>query len=826
MEKFIVTGMSCAACSARVEKAVSSLPGIESCAVNLLTGQMGVEGSATRDEIVAAVERAGYGVQPVAPVAEKEKTTPILPQSGEGVLLYRLLASLGFLLLLLYISMGHLMWGWPLLPALSGNPLAIALTELLLSAAVLVINQKFFHEGFLALFRLAPNMDSLVALGSSAAFIYSTAVFYQMMALPSNAAQHLHDLYFESAAMILALITVGKVLEARAKGKTTNAIRHLMHLTPQTATVLRDDKEISVPVAEVRCGDRFVVRPGEGIPVDGLVLSGSSAVNEAALTGESIPVDKGVGDHVSAATINCSGYLQCEATRVGEDTTIAAIIRMVSDATATKAPVAKVADRVAYFFVPAVILIAFFSTVAWLIAQETVGFALARGISVLVISCPCALGLATPVVIMVGSGLGARHGILFKTATALEECGRVQIVALDKTGTITAGQPQVVDILPMPPYDANTLLSFAASLEKKSEHPLARAVCAAAGARALPIQETEGFAALPGNGLRAVCQGQELCGGSVAYMATRLSLPKELVAQAEQLADQGKTPLCFSFGEHLLGLIAVADQPKPDSRQAIKELRRMGLRVVMLTGDNARTAHAIAADAGIDEVIAGVLPAGKEEAVRRLSEEGKVMMVGDGINDAPALARAAVGMAIGAGTDVAIDAADVVLVKNRLTDTAAAIRVGRATLRNVHENLFYAFMYNMIGIPLAAGAFIPLLGWQLSPMFGAAAMSLSSFLVVSNALRLNLFQPHGKRSHLNNQKDKGEIRKMEWTLQVEGMMCPHCEAHVKKALEALPGVTAAQADHKNGRVTVTLASDVARSALVGAIEAQGYKVKE
>ncbi len=827
MKQYIVTGMSCAACSGRVEKAVSALPGVTACSVNLLTGSMGVEGSATPAEVIAAVVAAGYGATPREEGAEKQgkPVTPTLPENGVKPLRNRLIASLAFLACLMYLSMGHVMWGWPLPEALAQSPLAIGLAQLLLTAIVMVINQKFFISGFRAVLHRAPNMDTLVALGSAAAFVYSTAVLFGMSGASHHDASHgLHELYFESAAMILALITVGKMLEARAKGKTTNAIRRLVQLAPQTATLIRNGEEVTVPVCEVRRGDIFVVRPGESIPVDGVVIEGGSAVNESALTGESIPVDKTVGDGVSAATLNCSGYLRCEVTRVGEDTTLAEIIRMVSDAAATKAPIAKVADRVSYVFVPVVMLIALVATVAWLIAGQGGGFALARGISVLVISCPCALGLATPVAIMVGSGLGAKHGILFKTAAALEECGRVDIVVLDKTGTITEGKPLLTDVLPMREIGETQLLAMAASLEAKSEHPLARAVLAAAEERELPHDEVEDFVALPGNGLRAVYQEKVLCGGSLSFIEALMPVPNDMRKTALVLAEQGKTPLFFAHGDRLLGMLAVADVLKPESRQAVAELREMGVRVVMLTGDNERTARAIGRAAGVDEVIAGVLPAGKEEVIRRLSAEGKVAMVGDGINDAPALTRAAVGMAIGAGADVAVDAADVVLVNSRPTDVPAAIRLSRATLHNIHENLFFAFCYNIIGIPLAAGLFIPLLGWQLAPMFGAAAMSVSSFLVVSNALRLNLFRLRDPRYFRRKTKKKGETKTMEKTLKVEGMMCVHCEAHVKKALEALPGVAAAVASHQEGTVVIAMSEPVADETLKAAIEAEGYQV--
>lgn len=824
MKHYTVTGMSCTACSSRVERAVSALPGVTACSVNLLTGSMGVAGSATPQEVVAAVQAAGYGAVPREEGASKKSYKGTALESGERSLSQRLVASLAFLACLMYISMGHVMWSWPLPAALAQSPMAIGLAQLILSATVMVINQRFFVSGLRALWHRAPNMDTLVALGSAAAFLYSVCVLFSMTATHGAAMHGLHDLYFESAAMIPALITVGKMLEARAKGKTTGALRALMQLAPQTATLLREGKELTVPVAEVRCGDVFLVRPGESIPVDGVVLEGVSAVNEAALTGESIPVEKSPTDAVSAGTINSSGFLRCRATRVGEDTTLAEIIRMVSDAAATKAPIAKVADRVSYVFVPLVMLIALVATVAWLLAGAGVGFALARGISVLVVSCPCALGLATPVAIMVGSGVGARKGILFKTAASLEECGRVDIVVLDKTGTITAGSPRLTDMLPAQGVSEGELLSLAASLEARSEHPLARAIAAAAEEGSLVLQEVFDFEALPGHGLRATLGGLPLVGGSLSYMEDICTLPAALQQAALRLAEQGKTPLAFLHGDRLLGILAVADTPKPESRQAVEELRAMGIRVVMLTGDNERTARAVAKAAGIDEVVAGVLPAGKEEVVSRLLQEGRVAMVGDGINDAPALTRAAVGMAIGAGADVAIDAADVVLVKSRLSDVSAALFLGRATLRNIYGNLFFAFCYNLIGIPLAAGLFIPLLDWQLAPMFCAAAMSLSSFLVVSNALRLNFLRLNGPRRFHRKQKRKGEKDQMEKKIRVKGMMCVHCEAHVKKALEALPGVAAAVASHEEGTVTVTLREPVSDEALKSAIEAEGYQV--
>ena len=814
VEQYAVTGMTCAACSARVEKAVSAVQGVTACSVSLLTNSMGVEGSASPTAIIAAVEQAGYGAS-LKGNAHRQPTDP-LEDRDTPRLRRRLLASLGFMLVLMYVSMGHVMWGWPLPAALAANPLALALIQLLLTVAVMVINQRFFISGFKALLNRAPNMDTLVALGSGAAFGYSTYVLFTMTAGGMAAAHGLHDLYFESAAMILTLITVGKMLEARSKGRTTDALRGLMNLRPKTATLLVDGAEQVVPIEQVKVGDCFAVRPGETVPVDGTVLEGSSAVDEAALTGESIPVDKAAGDAVSAATSNRSGYLLCRATRVGEDTTLSSIIRMVEDAAATKAPIAKVADRVSGVFVPVVIVLAVITVAVWLLLGEPVGYALARGISVLVISCPCALGLATPVAIMVGNGVGARHGVLFKTAASLEQTGRTRIVALDKTGTITKGEPRVTDILPLQ-GDERTLLEAAYALESRSEHPLARAVCARAQEQGLTAAAVSAFRALPGNGLEATLEGQPLFAGNRAFVESRLPIPVDTATQAEQLAEEGKTPLFFAKGQQLLGIIAVADIIKEDSPAAIRELQAMGIRVVMLTGDNARTAAAIGRQAGVDEVVAEVLPDGKEAVIRRLMTEGKTAMVGDGINDAPALTRADTGIAIGAGTDVAIDAADVVLMHSRLSDVPAAIRLSRATLRNIHQNLFWAFIYNLIGIPLAAGVFIPLLGWQLSPMFGAAAMSLSSFCVVSNALRLNLFRFHKSI----NVKEK---KPMEKTLKIDGMMCPHCEAHVKKALEALDGVVSATPSHKTGTAVVTLSTDVADAVLKATVEAAGYTV--
>ena len=850
MEQYNVTGMSCAACSARVEKAVSKVPGVTACSVSLLTNSMGVEGTASPDAIVRAVEEAGYGASPkqaagAAPASDAGAALDALADHETPRLKRRLIASLGFLLVLMYFSMGHMMWGWPLPAWFEGNHVAVALVQMLLAVAVMVINQKFFVSGFKSLAHGAPNMDTLVALGSSASFVWSTyAVFVmtdaQLHGDGARVMEYMMELYFESAAMILTLITVGKMLEARSKGRTTDALKSLMKLAPQTATLLRDGSEVTVPIGQVRRGDQFVVRPGENIPVDGLVLEGASAVNESALTGESIPVDKAPGDAVSAATVNQSGFLRCEATRVGEDTTLSQIIRMVSDAAATKAPIAKIADRVSGVFVPAVIAIAVVTTAAWLLLGRDLAFALARGISVLVISCPCALGLATPVAIMVGNGLGAKNGILFKTAASLEAAGRTQIVALDKTGTITRGEPEVTDLLPAEGVTEGELLTLAAALEQKSEHPLARAVLAYAAARQLDPPEVTDFAALPGNGLTAKLAGRSVYAGSLSFIQTQAPVPAALAGQAQALAEQGKTPLFFGGEGRLLGVIAVADTIKEDSPDAIRQLQAMGIRVVMLTGDNQRTAEAIGKQAGVDQVIAGVLPDGKESVIRALSEKGKVAMVGDGINDAPALTRAGTGIAIGAGTDVAIDAADVVLMNSRLSDVPAAIRLSRATLRNIHENLFWAFIYNVIGIPLAAGLLIPL-GLTLNPMFGAAAMSLSSFCVVSNALRLNLFQLHSAA------KDKAirpvelppapapapaacpivnqtEVTAMKKTIKIEGMMCGHCEATVKKALEALPQVDAAQVSHTAGTAVVTLNAGVADDVLTQAVEAKDYKV--
>ena len=854
MEQYNVTGMSCAACSARVEKAVKKVPGVTSCSVSLLTNSMGVEGTASPAAILSAVQEAGYGASPKNASSSKASDASAdldaLADHETPKLKRRLIASLGFLLVLMYFSMGHMMWGWPLPHWFDGNHVAMGLVQLLLAGIVMVINQKFFINGFKGLIHGAPNMDTLVALGSMASFVWSTYALFAMTRaqVDGNDALVMHymmEFYFESAAMILTLITVGKMLEARSKGKTTDALKSLMKLAPKTATLVRDGAEVTVAIADVQKGDVFVVRPGENIPVDGVVLEGTSAVNESALTGESIPVDKAVGDKVSAATTNQSGFLRCEATRVGEDTTLAQIIKMVSDAAATKAPIAKIADTVSGFFVPAVISIAVVTTIVWLLLGHELGYALARGISVLVISCPCALGLATPVAIMVGNGLGAKNGILFKTAASLEAAGRTQIVALDKTGTITEGAPRVTDLLPAEGVSETELLTLAAALESRSEHPLAKAVLADAEAKAITPPEVTDFAALPGNGLAAKLDGMDIYAGNAAFIQTKLTLPAALAQQAEKLASEGKTPLFFGGAGRLLGVIAVADTIKEDSPEAIRQLQNMGIRVVMLTGDNQRTADAIGRQAGVDEVIAGVLPDGKEAVIRQLQASGKVAMVGDGINDAPALTRADTGIAIGAGTDVAIDAADVVLMNSKLSDVPAAIRLSRATLRNIHENLFWAFIYNIIGIPLAAGLFIPF-GLTLNPMFGAAAMSLSSFCVVSNALRLNLFDLHSTRhdhktaspaaapvqsAAENNKKSdaeapevKTEDHTMKKTLKVEGMMCGHCEARVKKALEALPEVDEAVVSHEAGTAIVTLNAEVADDVLKNAVEAQDYKV--
>ncbi|MCH5187856.1 MAG: heavy metal translocating P-type ATPase [Oscillospiraceae bacterium] len=828
MEQYNVTGMSCAACSARVEKAVLKVPGVTACSVSLLTNSMGVEGTAGAAEIVAAVEAAGYGASKKG--AEKVQESDSLADRDTPVLKRRLIASVGFLIILMYVSMGHMMWGWPLPAFMAENHIAMGLVQLLLTGIIMVINQKFFISGFKGLINRAPNMDTLVALGSGASFVYSVYALFAMTGAQLRGdgmavMEYMHEFYFESAAMILALITVGKMLEARSKGRTTDALRSLMNLAPKTATIVTDGKEAKVPVEQVKKGDIFVVRPGESIPVDGVILDGGGAVDESALTGESIPVDKAVGDGVSAATVNRSGFMRCEAVKVGEDTTLSQIIRMVSDAAATKAPIAKVADKVSGVFVPAVILIAVVTTIVWLLLGEGAGFALARGISVLVISCPCALGLATPVAIMVGSGMGAKNGILFKTAVSLEETGKAAVVALDKTGTITAGDPKVTDIVPASGMDENTLMTLAYALENRSEHPLARAIVGAAEEKNMKAAEVTGFEALPGNGLSANIDGEKLLGGSLKFISSEVEVGTELTAKAEALANEGKTPLLFAKGGKAAGIIAVADVIKPDSAQAVQELKNMGIRVVMLTGDNERTAAAIGAQAGVDEVIAGVLPGGKEEVIRKLKNQGRVAMVGDGINDAPALTRADIGIAIGAGSDIAIDAADVVLMKSRLTDVSAAIRLSRAALRNIHENLFWAFIYNVIGIPLAAGIFIAL-GLRLNPMFAAAAMSLSSFCVVTNALRLNFLDIHSPRRDKKIKIHSGKEEKtMEKTLKVEGMMCGHCEARVKKCLEELPGVESADVSHEKGTAVVQLSADVSDETLKKAVEAQGYEVK-
>ena len=841
MIQYIVTGMSCAACSARVEKAVSKVPGVTSCSVSLLTNSMGVEGTATEQEIIKAVKDAGYGaskkgegaakVQPAQALAGedmlKDRETPVLKR--------RLIASVGFLIVLMYFSMGHMMWGWPVPGFMKDNHVMMGLLQMLLTITVMVINQKFFISGFKGLIHRAPNMDTLVALGSGASFVYSTYALFamtdaQMHGDMDAVMSYMHDFYFESAAMILALITVGKMLEARSKGKTTDALKGLMKLAPKTAVVIRGEKEVQVSIEQVQKGDCFVVKPGENIPVDGEVIEGNSAVNESALTGESIPVDKAVGDKVSAATVNQSGYLKCRATRVGEDTTLSQIIQMVSDAAATKAPIAKIADRVSGVFVPTVITIAVITIIVWLITGQSIGFALSRGIAVLVISCPCALGLATPVAIMVGNGMGARNGIMFKTAVSLEETGKMQIVALDKTGTITSGEPKVTDIIPAAGVTEDTLLKYAYALENKSEHPLARAILEKAKEENAGIEEVTGFQALLGNGLTAILDGHTLYGGNLTFISSKVSVDGDIQKKAEKLAEAGKTPLFFGNEDRLLGVIAVADVIKEDSPQAIKELQNMGIHVVMLTGDNERTAKAIGQQAGVDEVIAGVLPEGKEQVIRKLKEKGKVAMVGDGINDAPALTRADMGIAIGAGTDVAIDAADVVLMKSRLSDVPAAIRMSRATLRNIHENLFWAFFYNIIGIPLAAGVWYPLFGWKLNPMFGAAAMSLSSFCVVSNALRLNLFKMYdaSKDKKLKAKKEKKRSKKEDKTMKkimhIEGMMCGHCEAAVKKALEALPQVDEAVVSHETGTAELTLNAEIADDVLEKTVEDKDYTV--
>ena len=846
MEQYNVTGMSCAACSARVEKAVSKVPGVTSCSVSLLTNSMGVEGTADEAAVIAAVEAAGYGAsvkgargagagagsgRTAAASAAAGADDDFLKDTETPKIRRRLIASLCFLVPLMYLSMGHMMWNWPLPEALAENHVAIGIAQLLLTGIVMVINQKFFISGFKGLIHGAPNMDTLVALGSAASFGYSLYALFAMTAAQMNGdmagvMSYMHEFYFESAAMILTLITVGKMLEAHSKGKTTDALKGLMKLAPKTAVIVRDGEEVEVSIDQVRKGDIFVVRPGENIPVDGIVLDGSSAVNESALTGESIPVDKKPGDAVSAATLNHSGFIRCEATRVGEDTTLSQIIQMVSDAAATKAPIAKIADRVSGVFVPAVIAIAVVTLIVWLVAGQTIGFALARAISVLVISCPCALGLATPVAIMVGNGMGARNGIMFKTAVSLEETGKMQIVALDKTGTITSGEPKTTDILPAEGTSEEELLTLAYALEKKSEHPLANAILETGRERGVQSDlEVTDFQAVPGGGLTGELDGSRLAGGNLKYISQTAEVTDAVRRQAEELAEEGKTPLFFAKDGKLLGIIAVADVIKEDSPQAVRELQNMGIHVVMLTGDNERTARAIGKQAGVDEVIAGVLPEGKESVIRALKEKGKVAMVGDGINDAPALTRADMGIAIGAGTDIAIDAADVVLMKSRLSDVPAAIRLSRATLRNIHENLFWAFFYNVIGIPLAAGVWIPIFGWQLNPMFGAAAMSLSSFCVVTNALRLNWFKVHdASKDKKIKQNVKKEKTTMEKTITIEGMMCGHCEAAVKKALEELPQVSGAVVSHEKGTAVVTLNAEVADDVLKKAVEDKDYKV--
>lgn len=839
MEQYTVTGMSCAACSARVEKAVSKVPGVTSCSVSLLTNSMGVEGSADPASIISAVEAAGYGASVKG--ADKKANTlaadeAALEDKETPVLKRRLIASVGFLLVLMYFSMGHMMWGWPLPVWFQDNHIAMGIVQMILAAIVMVINQKFFISGFKSLWHRAPNMDTLVAMGSMASFVWSVYVLLAMTRAQVDGnmdavMNYMMDFYFESAAMILTLITVGKMLEAKSKGRTTDALKSLMKLAPKTAVLVRDGKEVTVSIDQVQKGDIFVVRPGENIPVDGRILEGHSAVNESALTGESIPVDKEAGDLVSAATINQSGFIKCEATRVGEDTTLSQIIKMVSDAAATKAPIAKIADKVSGVFVPAVITIAVITTIVWLIAGQSVGYALARGISVLVISCPCALGLATPVAIMVGNGMGAKNGILFKTAVSLEETGRVQIVALDKTGTITSGEPKVTDIYPADGENEESLLREAAILEQKSEHPLAKAILEKVKEKKWMLEEAEGFEALPGNGLKAFYNKKELLGGSMKFMQEQIGISEEMQKQAQHFAEEGKTPLFFAKEQKLLGMIAVADTIKEDSPRAVKELQNMGIRVVMLTGDNERTARAIGTQAGVDEVIAGVLPDGKESVIRKLKQKGKVAMVGDGINDAPALTRADIGIAIGAGTDIAIDAADVVLMKSRLSDVPAAVRLSRATLKNIHENLFWAFFYNVIGIPLAAGVWIPIFGWTLNPMFGAFAMSLSSFCVVSNALRLNLFKVKDakKDKKLKNEVSVSELSLTQTDgetkiLKIKGMMCGHCEARVKQALESLEGVEEAKVSHEAGTAVVILSAPVDEKLMKQNVEKEGYKV--
>ncbi len=828
MKQYNITGMSCAACSARVEKAVLKVDGVDSCSVSLLTNSMGVDGSASPQAVISAVEAAGYGASLKGKTNIKENENDnLLTDSETPKIRRRLIGSLVFLAVLMYVSMGHMMWNWPLPSVFENNHIAVGLIQLLLSAIVMVINQSFFVSGFKGLINRAPNMDTLVALGSATAFIYSTVALFAMTdaQLKGNmdaVMLYMHEFYFESAAMILALITVGKMLEARSKGKTTDALKGLMKLAPKTAVIISDGNEVEVSVEQVKKGDVFVVRPGGNIPVDGVIIEGSSAVNESALTGESIPVDKNAGDNVSAATINQSGYIRCQATRIGEDTTLSQIIKMVSDASATKAPIAKIADKVSGVFVPAVIVVALITAIVWLVLGHSIGFSLARAVSVLVISCPCALGLATPVAIMVGNGVGAKNGILYKTAVSLETAGRIQTVVLDKTGTITKGEPAVTDILPFGGNNAEDLLKTAFSLECKSEHPLAKAITAKAKEEKITAEDVDDFKVLPGNGLSAVCSGKNICGGNINFISMYAQIDSEIKTKAEELASQGKTPLFFSKGSKLLGIIAVADIIKEDSAKAVDELKNMGIKVVMLTGDNNKTAKAVGKQAGIDEVISDVLPDGKESCIRQLKHNGRVAMVGDGINDAPALTAADLGIAIGAGTDVAIDAADVVLMKSKLSDVPAAIRLGRATLRNIHENLFWAFIYNILGIPLAAGVFINIFGWQLNPMFGAAAMSLSSFCVVTNALRLNFVNiRNSKRDIKIKQK---EILKMEKTMKIEGMMCPHCEGRVKQVLEALDGVQAAEVSHEKGTAVLTLISEVSDDVLKKTVEEQGYKV--
>ena len=845
MEQYNVTGMSCAACSSRVEKAVSKVPGVTSCSVSLLTNSMGVEGGASAQDIITAVEQAGYGASLKGTNKQKisiSEAEEALEDHETPILKRRLITSIGFLLVLMYFSMGHMMWGWPLPAWFNDNHVAMGLVQMLLAGIIMVINQKFFISGFKSLWHRAPNMDTLVALGSMASFVWSVYALFAMTRAQvdgDSAAvmSYMMEFYFESAAMILTLITVGKMLEARSKGKTTDALKSLMKLAPKTAVVLRNNEELTIPIEQVHKGDIFVVRPGENIPVDGVIIEGNSAINESALTGESIPIDKTSGDLVSAATVNQSGFIKCEATRVGEDTTLSQIIKMVSDAAATKAPIAKIADRVSGVFVPTVITIAVITTIIWLLTGHEFGYSLARGISVLVISCPCALGLATPVAIMVGNGMGARNGILFKTAVSLEEAGKVQIVALDKTGTITSGQPEVTDLLPADNISEQELLTLAFALEKKSEHPLAKAILTYTEAQNLTAPEVSDFHALPGNGLSAVLNNEVLIGGSLKFISSKVSVPAALSKKAEKLAEEGKTPLLFAHNDKLIGIIAVADVIKEDSPQAIKELQNMGIRVVMLTGDNERTARAIGTQAGVDDVIAGVLPDGKESVIRSLKEQGKVAMVGDGINDAPALTRADIGIAIGAGTDIAIDAADVVLMKSRLSDVPAAVRLSRATLKNIHENLFWAFFYNIIGIPLAAGVWIPIFGWTLNPMFGAAAMSLSSFCVVTNALRLNLFKIHDAKKDKKirqatsiqseidyNIKEKEQKTMVKVTVNVEGMMCPHCEAHVNEAIKKAFGVEDVVSSHENKTTVFTVSERVDEDKVRQTIKDAGYEV--